>query len=79
MGRLYDTNGNPVGGEKNICTAANTQCEPWVAFDPVHAQYMIVWEEGITSDNGPFSIKAGLYDSSLKQIGNTITIAIGSR
>jgi hypothetical protein len=77
-GRLYDSNGNPVGGEKNICTAANTQCEPWVAFDPIHAQYMIVWEEGITPDNGPFSIKAGLYDSSLTQIGNTITIAIGT-
>jgi hypothetical protein len=77
-GRLYDSSGNPVGGEKNICTAANTQCEPWVAFDPIHAQYMIVWEEGITSDNGPFSIKAGLFDSSLTQIGNTITIAIGT-
>ena len=77
-GRLYDTNGNPVGGEKSICTAANTQCEPWVAFDPYHAQYMIVWEEGITPDNGPFSIKAGLFDSNLNQIGNTITIATGS-
>lgn len=77
-GRLYDTNGNPVGGEKNICTAANTQCEPWVAFDPIHAQYMIVWEEGITPDLGPFSIKAGLFDSNLNQIGNTIIIATGS-
>jgi hypothetical protein len=77
-GRLYDTNGNPVGGEKNICTAANSQCEPWVAFDPIHAQYMIVWEEGISANNGPFSIKAGLFDSSLTQIGNTITIATGS-
>ncbi len=77
-GRLYDSNGNPVGGEKNICTAANSQCEPWVAFDPIHAQYMIVWEEGVTPDNGPFSIKAGLFDSSLTQIGNTITIAIGT-
>jgi hypothetical protein len=77
-GRLYDSNGNPVGGEKNICTAANSQCEPWVAFDPIHAQYMIVWEEGISANNGPFSIKAGLFDSSLNQIGNTITIATGS-
>ncbi len=77
-GRLYDTNGNPVGGEKNICTAANSQCEPLVAFDPIHAQYMIVWEEGLTSANGPFSIKAGLFDASLTQIGNTITIATGS-
>ena len=77
-GRLYDTNGNPVGGEKNICTAANNQCEPWVAFDPTHGQYMIVWEEGITADTGPFSIKAGLFDSNLNQIGNTLTIATGS-
>ena len=77
-GRLYDTNGNPVGGEKNICTAANNQCEPWVAFDPTHGQYMIVWEEGITADTGPFSIKAGLFDSNLNQIGNTVTIATGS-
>ena len=77
-GQLYNINGNPVGGEKNICTAANAQCEPWIAFDPNHAQYMIVWEEGITPDNGPFSIKAGLFDSNLNQIGNTITIATGS-
>jgi hypothetical protein len=77
-GRLYDTNGDPVGGEKNICTAANTQCEPWVAFDPINAQYMIVWEEGITANNGPFSIKAGIFDENLNQIGSTITIATGS-
>ncbi len=77
-GRLYDTNGNPVGSEKNICIAANNQCEPWVTFDPNHAQYMIVWEEGIAADVGPFSIKAGLFDSNLNQIGNTITVATGS-
>jgi len=77
-GRLYDTNGNPVGNEKDICTAANSQCEPWVAFDPINAQYMIVWEEGITGDNGPFSVKAGLFDEDLNQIGSTITIATGS-
>jgi len=77
-GRLYDTNGNPVGGEKNICTAANSQCEPWVAFDPIHEHYMIVWEEGITANNGPFSLKAGLFDENLNQIGNVITIATGS-
>jgi len=81
-GRLYDTNGNPVGGEKNICIAANSQCEPWVAFNPNgnngNGQYMIVWEDGITANNGPFSLKAGLFDANLNQIGNTITIATGS-
>ncbi len=77
-GRLYDTNGNPVGSEKGIATATYSQCEPWVAFDPVHEHYMIVWEEGITPDNGPFSIKAGIFDENLAQIGSTITIATGN-
>jgi len=77
-GRLYDTNGNPVGGEKSIATATNSQCEVSVAFDPIHEQYMIVWEEGITPDNGPFSIKGGIFDENLNQIGSTITIATGS-
>ncbi len=77
-GRLYDTNGIPVGGEKGIATATYSQCEPCVAFDPIHEQYMIVWEEGITPDNGPFSVKAGLFDENLNQIGSTITIAIGN-
>ena len=77
-GRLYDTNGNTVGSEKTICSAANTQCEPWVAFDTINEQYMIVWEDGLTPDNGPFSIKAGLFDKDLNQVGNTISIATGT-
>ncbi len=70
-GRLYDTNGNPVGGEKGIATTMYSQCEVSVAFDPIHGRYMIVWEEGITPDNGPFSIKAGLFDENLNPIGST--------
>ncbi len=77
-GRLYDTNGNPVGSEKGIATATYSQCEPLVAFDPIHERYMIVWEEGITPDNGPFSIKAGLFDENLNPFGSAITIATGS-
>jgi len=77
-GRLYDTNGNPVGSEKTIVSAANSQCEPWVAFDSTHEQYMIVWEEGLTPDNGPFSIKAGIFDENLNQIGSTINIITGT-
>ena len=77
-GQLYDTNGNPVGGEKGIATTTYSQVEPWVAFDPIHEKYMIVWEEGITANNGPFSLKAGLFDETLTQIGSTITIATGS-
>jgi len=77
-GRLYDTNGNPVGTEKTIVSAANSQCEPWIAFDPIHEQYLIVWEEGLTPDNGPFSIKAAIFDENLNQIGSTINIVTGN-
>ncbi len=77
-GRLYDTNGNPVGSEKGIATATSNQCEPWVAFDSIHEKYMIVWEEGVSPNNGPFSLKAGIFDENLSQIGSTITIATGS-
>jgi hypothetical protein len=77
-GRLYDTNGNPVGGEKNICIDSNNQCEPWVAFNPIHQQYMIVWEEGINANNGPFSLKGSIFDASLNPVGDTFTIATGT-
>lgn len=78
-GRLYDTDGNPVGSEVELTeNAANSQCEPWAVFDPVNEQYMIVWEEGAIADDGPFSIKAGLFDEDLTQIDNTITIATGN-
>lgn len=77
-GRLYDTNGNSVGGEKAICTVANNQLEPGVAFNPVHGHYMIVWEEGITANTGPFSIKGGIFDANLNQIGSTFAVATGT-
>jgi hypothetical protein len=76
-GRLYDSNGNPVGSEKAIAVGPNNQVEPWVAFNPIHEQYMIVWEDGIQADVGPFSLKAGIFDKDLNQIGSTITIATG--
>ena len=62
-GRLYDSNGNPVGSEVSICDDGNCQTEPWVAFDSVNEQYFIVWEEGLTPEDGPFRIKGGLYDA----------------
>ena len=68
-GRLYDTGGSPVGSEKTICDAANSQCEPWVAFDPINEQYMIVWEDGEDPEDGPFDIWVGLFDENLILIG----------
>ena len=77
-GKLYDTAGNQVGGEKTIVSASNTQCEPWMAFDPINEQFMIVWEEGINPENGTFSIKACLFDENLYQVGTVKNIASGS-
>ena len=68
-GKLYNTNGVQVGSEKVIVSDASSQCEPWMAFDSVNSQYMIVWEEGDTPDNGPFDVWMGLYDQNLNLIG----------
>jgi len=76
--RLYTTSGSPVSTEKIICSDANTQCEPWVSFDPINEQFLFVWEDGITPDNGPFSIKAALFDKNLNQVGSTMSIATGT-
>jgi hypothetical protein len=77
--RLYDANGNPDGDQVDLTSSeANNQCEPWLAFDPVHQQYMLVYENGITADNGPFSVEARIFDKDLNQIGGTIIIASGS-
>jgi len=62
-GRLYDTDGNTVGSEVTICDDSNCQTEPWIAFDPINEQYMVVWEEGLTPEDGPFRIMGGLYDA----------------
>jgi len=78
-GQLYDANGNPIGNQVDLTNnEANNQCEPWLTYDPVHQQYMLVYESGITGDNGPFSIEARIFDKNLNQIGSTITIATGS-
>ncbi len=78
-GRLYDTNGNPVGSEKDLTNGeVNCQCEPWLGFDPTHQHYILVYENGVTGDVGPFSIEARIYDKDLTQIGSAITIATGS-
>ena len=78
-GRLYDSNGDPLGDEVDLtANEANNQCEPWLAFDPINQQYLLVYESGITGDQGPFSVEARIFDKDLNQIGSTITIASGS-
>jgi len=39
---------------------------------------MVVFEEGLTPDNGSFSIKAAIFDENLDQIGNVIDIVTGN-
>ncbi len=68
-GRLYYSNGNPHSAAKALITTANSQTEPCIAFDPIHEQYLVVWEEGEDPENGPFDIYVGLYDKTLQMIG----------
>jgi len=74
-GKLYDINGNQIGNEKEICITSNSQFEPWVTFDNMNNQYMIVWEEKI--NDFEFDIVGGLFDANLNKIKN-IQIADGS-
>jgi len=66
-GRMYDSNGNSVGGEFSLVQGtpnqALTQCEPWIAFDTANNHYMVVWEESTDQpDTGPFEIWGQLFD-----------------
>jgi len=76
-GKLYTSTGGSVGGQKQICTTGNSQAEPWVTFDSINNQYMIVWEEGVEADIGPFDIWMGLFDSNLNPLSSPIKLADG--
>jgi hypothetical protein len=65
--KLYDVNGNQIGSEKIITSAANNQREPWAAYDPFNQHYMIVWEE--KSGSFETDIWVGLFDKNLNCIG----------
>ncbi len=60
-GRLFNADGDPVGPEKVISNRPNSQVEPWVTFDDKNNHYMVVWEEGINPENGPFDIWGQLF------------------
>jgi len=66
--QLYDTNGNTIGDNKQLCGDANSQCEPNAAYDTINSQYFVVWEEGITPNNGPFRVRGGIFDDNLNTI-----------
>jgi hypothetical protein len=65
--KLFDVNGNQIGSEKIISSAANNQREPWAAYDPLNQNYVIVWEE--KSGSFETDIWMGLFDKNLNCIG----------
>jgi hypothetical protein len=77
-GKLYTSSGTQIGSEKTICSSTNSESEPWVAFDPINENYMIVWEEGDHPEDGPFDIKMGLFDKDLNLIGSINIVAEGN-
>ena len=64
IGKMFSTTGNQIGGEIHVANGPNSQCEPWIAFDNVYDHYIVVWEEGIDPEIGPFSIYMQIYDSN---------------
>ena len=73
-GRLYNTDGSPDGSQVQICSDANSQCEPFAAYDSINHQFFIVWEDGITPNYGAFRIRGGIFNHNLGSI-STFTVA----
>ena len=69
-GRMFSTSGSPVGGEKVLIDRPNSQCEPWIAFDKINNHYIVVWEEGVNSETGPFSIWGQIFDVNGNPLGS---------
>jgi hypothetical protein len=76
-GRLYNSNGYPVGSDFSIAYEINYQGNPWISSDK-QGNFIIVYEDGPDPAIGPFSLYAYRYDSNGNRIGSRITIATGS-
>lgn len=78
-GKLYGPTGNQIGGEITICSLPNSQCEPWVCFDEINNNYLVVWEEGDHPEDGPFSIYMSIFDENGAEVlSNPLVVAEGS-
>ena len=63
-GKLYNANtGGQYGSEITIADGSSNEVEPWVAFDSINEQFFVVWEEGDTANNGPFTIYGEIFNS----------------
>ncbi len=76
-GRIYNSNGNPVSSDFQVAAGANCQDEPWVCSDG-NGNFMVVYEDGLNPELGPFDLKAQKFDSDGNKVGSTIDIAMSS-
>ncbi len=76
-GKFYGPNGGQLGSQIHIASGSSYQGQPWVCSDNL-GHFMVVYEEGNSPSNGPFSLEAKLYEYDGDQIGGTIDIATGS-
>lgn len=76
-GKFYGPSGGQIGSQIHIASGSLYQGQPWVCSDN-QGHFMVVYEEGNDPANGPFSLKAKLYEYDGDQIGGTIDIATGS-
>jgi len=76
-GRIYNSNGIPVTSDFQVAAGANCQDEPWVCSDQ-NGNFMVVYEDGLNPELGPFDLKAQKFDSDGNKVGSTIDIAMSS-
>ncbi|KYK23855.1 hypothetical protein AYK25_06370 [Thermoplasmatales archaeon SM1-50] len=76
-GRLYNYNGYPINVDFQIAYEANYQGNPWICSDD-NGMFFIVYEDGPSFWDGPFSLFAYRYDYNGNRIGNRIPIALAS-
>ncbi|UCF50493.1 MAG: DUF2341 domain-containing protein [Thermoplasmatales archaeon] len=75
---LFNPSTGQVGSETTIIDDSSySYTEPWIAFDSINEQYMIVFERGEHPAEGPFDIMMGIFDTNLDQIGDFTVVAEG--
>ena len=77
LGKFYGANGGQVGSTVYIGTGSDYQGQPWVCSDNL-GHFMVVYEEGNGPVNGPFDLKARLYEYDGVPVGGVIDVAVGS-
>ena len=62
LGRMVDTDGQPVSDELVIADAPGAQILPQVAFDPTHRTFLVTWSD--TRRNGIYELYGQIVTSS---------------